>query len=503
MKPDASLQTTVFSRVPCFLILLLVLGCMSRFYLLGHESLWLDEAASVKLADKIGRLHIERVMFFSKWPASHPPVYYAALYYWMKLFGASEAALRALSVVFGVLVIVLTYYVGGKCISKETGMVASLLLLVNPVAVYYSQEARMYTITPALVLVSTYFCHKLLSDRRMKHFALYVCASTLLIYTDYLGTLMLAMHALFALIRFVSTRDRKSLRVIIIAYVAIVVLYIPWLPNALVRHNWGLISWMQPPSLSEAVSVALNLLGVGFAGPNAAVNVTGGSLQSILYAMLGIWGGVFFVIGLVVSLREKTSFRALLAMLCFMPLVMILISLTIVPIFNLRQASVYLPEMELVLAVGFLAAARGIRARLAWLPSRAAWLPLMLPLLLASCGGVYRVYSLDTKENWREVARDMEQMPADRPIYICHFFMTTPFNYYYRGSAEVTGLKLDDAPLLGDTASVEELTLIVSHIDPARVLEEIEQDFRVREERPYRGASVYLLKRNRNGNPSG
>jgi hypothetical protein len=190
-------------------------------------------------------------------------------------------------------------------------------------------------------------------------------------------------------------------------------------------------------------------------------------------------------------------------MLCFMPLVMILISLTIVPIFNLRQASVYLPEMELVLAVGFLAAARGIRARLAWLPSRAAWLPLMLPLLLASCGGVYRVYSLDTKENWREVARDMEQMPADRPIYICHFFMTTPFNYYYRGSAEVTGLKLDDAPLLGDTASVEELTLIVSHIDPARVLEEIEQDFRVREERPYRGASVYLLKRNRNGNPSG
>jgi len=80
-----------------------------------------------------------------------------------------------------------TYYVGSRTISTRVGAIASLLLLVNPVALYYSQEARMYTLVPLLILFSTFYFYRLLSNPDKKNIILYIVTSSTFMYTDYLG----------------------------------------------------------------------------------------------------------------------------------------------------------------------------------------------------------------------------------------------------------------------------------------------------------------------------
>jgi uncharacterized membrane protein len=481
-------------RIRNFLIILTILGCASRFFLLGRESLWLDEAVSLESAGRAASLHLENWIFFSGWEDPHPIFYYLVLHLWTRLVGASETALRGLSAVFGVLLVVCTYHIGRKLISKEAGMIAAMLLLLNPVAVYYSQEARMYTLIPLLIILSSYYFCELLAAPGKKQFILYVLFSVLLIYTDYLGTLTLLVHSLYLLLRMSSTSDRRRMGKVFFAYPAILLLYTPWMANAFLRLNWQMIAWIEPPGLSELVTVALHLLGIGFTNPDVPISLSGFSLRSVSYVLLGIWGSLFIFAGLLISLKEGKTGKTLLGMLCFVPLIIAVISMVRVPIFNLRQASVYLPEMALMMAVGVLAIVRNIPERLQRMLPYSGWsLSLLAPLLLVGILNICGAYLSDTKEDWRTLARDMEEIDDGRPIYICEWYMVEPFKYYYGGTAKFTGIRYEDVPLL-ESSDTEELVFIVSHIDPSSVTDILASKFHVQAGRSYRGPRVYFLR---------
>ena len=127
-------------------VFLLTAGAISRFLWIDHESLWLDEVTSLRLAEQTGSLHLEPLPFFSKWDDGHPALYYLLLRVWISMFGSGEVAVRSLSAVFGLAMLAATYYVGQRLISKDVGVLASGLVLVNAVALHYSQEVRMYTL---------------------------------------------------------------------------------------------------------------------------------------------------------------------------------------------------------------------------------------------------------------------------------------------------------------------------------------------------------------------
>lgn len=76
--------------------LILALGAFLRFYGLAHQSIWLDEAKSIQIAQKNPVDIIEGLK-----SDSHPPLFYFILHVWMKLFGSSETAVRALPALFG------------------------------------------------------------------------------------------------------------------------------------------------------------------------------------------------------------------------------------------------------------------------------------------------------------------------------------------------------------------------------------------------------------------
>jgi hypothetical protein len=265
-----------------------------------------------------------------------------------------------------------------------------------------------------------------------------------------------------------------------------------------------MISWMKPPSTLEGVTVTLKLLGLQFMHVESikeSINLPEAQtfaniILILLDIFLYVWAILILIVGLMVSLREKTSFKTLVAILCFVPLVIFLISISLVPIFNLRQASVYFPEMGLIMASGLIAMTSFIQRRFKAFTTWSVWIWLLLPLLTINLACTSVVYTVDTKENWRQIAKDMETMGGNKPIGIYKEYMAEPFLYYYRGSARVIRIRDEDLSQLGLSVDPEEFILILSHASPTYVLPTMKRYSQIKGAHQYRGAEVYFLKKN-------
>jgi hypothetical protein len=261
---------------------------------------------------------------------------------------------------------------------------------------------------------------------------------------------------------------------------------------------------MKPPSALEGVTATLQLLGVQFMHVERikeSINLPDAKVFTkiiliLSYIFLYVWAFLILIVGLIISLREKISFKTLVAILCFVPLVIFLISISLVPIFNLRQASVYFPEMGLTMASGLIAMASFIQRRFKAFTTRPVWIWLLAPLLIINLVCTYVVYTVDTKENWRQIAKDMETMGGSKPIGIYKEYMAEPFLYYYHGSARVIRIRDEDLSQLGLSVDSEEFILILSHVNPKYILPTINRYFLTRKVHQYRGAQVYFLKKN-------
>jgi hypothetical protein len=73
------------------------------------------------------------------------------------VLGFSREAVRATSLLFGLLTIWLTWYVGRRWFSPGAGLLAATLLAVAPAAVMWGGRARMYTMLQWWVLLTLYF----------------------------------------------------------------------------------------------------------------------------------------------------------------------------------------------------------------------------------------------------------------------------------------------------------------------------------------------------------
>jgi 4-amino-4-deoxy-L-arabinose transferase-like glycosyltransferase len=73
------------------------------------------------------------------------------------LFGFSREAVRATSLVFDLLTVLLIWHVGRRWFSAEAGLAAATLMAVAPTAVLWGGRARMYALLQLLVLLTLYF----------------------------------------------------------------------------------------------------------------------------------------------------------------------------------------------------------------------------------------------------------------------------------------------------------------------------------------------------------
>lgn len=175
----------------------LVLGLIVRLIAID-QSFWLDEATSGLVVRNYNFSEILTV--FSRGDF-HPPLYYLVLKAWAIVGGTGEVWLRTLSLVFGLVTIYAVYLIGREVKDRSVGNLAALLMALAPLHVYYSQEARMYSMGAALVSVEVYFFLKVIG-KKAKNWEWIGFASILLLsfLTDYLLVLLLPVFWLMALV---------------------------------------------------------------------------------------------------------------------------------------------------------------------------------------------------------------------------------------------------------------------------------------------------------------
>ena len=130
-------------------VAIILLGAALRFFRIAQQSYWNDEGNSLGLAGR-GLADIVRAVAAD----IHPPGYYLALSAWRSLAGDSELALRAFSALAGVVLVALLYRLGRHYFDRRVGLAAALLAAVHPFLIYYSQEARMYSLLATLSAAS-------------------------------------------------------------------------------------------------------------------------------------------------------------------------------------------------------------------------------------------------------------------------------------------------------------------------------------------------------------
>ena len=213
-------------------LVVLLIAAFFRFDALPDQSFWNDEGNTLAVIqrDVDGLLEAVRQDI-------HPPGYYLLLKGWTSLTGRNELGLRSFSGLWGLLAVAFTYGLGAKLYARAAGILAALLVALNPLAVYYSQEARMYAQLGGLSVMSLWLLLAFIqapqrSPRRIWTAFVLAAVNALGLYTHYTYPLTMLVQGLFFVWWWLAGRDMRALGLFFAANLAALVIFAPWAPTA-------------------------------------------------------------------------------------------------------------------------------------------------------------------------------------------------------------------------------------------------------------------------------
>ncbi|HMC51088.1 MAG TPA: glycosyltransferase family 39 protein [Solirubrobacterales bacterium] len=186
------------SRVFWIVAGLTVLAGVLRFATLGVQSYHHDEIVTASRILRDGFWHAMDAVGFSE---SAPPLYYAVAWLWTQLTGTGEFGLRTVSAAAGVATVPVAYLLGAELSSRRAGIVAAALVAVNPMLLWYSQEARAYALFVLLTALSLLYFVRALDRGRRRDSLAWGIASALALSTHYFAAFPIAAEALWLLRR--------------------------------------------------------------------------------------------------------------------------------------------------------------------------------------------------------------------------------------------------------------------------------------------------------------
>jgi putative flippase GtrA len=174
---------------------IVAVGTFLRFWHLGLQGLWWDEATSAWLL----RGPITHVPGAVARTESTPPLYYLLAWCWTHLFGSGPVGLRSLSAVAGAATIPAAFAAGRSLATPRVGLIAAALVAVNPFLVWYSQEARSYALLALVSTVSLWLFARARAWPSVSRHVVWGLSASLALFTHYFAFFALLPEALLLL----------------------------------------------------------------------------------------------------------------------------------------------------------------------------------------------------------------------------------------------------------------------------------------------------------------
>jgi 4-amino-4-deoxy-L-arabinose transferase-like glycosyltransferase len=198
-----------------------LVGAALRLLQIGDQSFWYDELFT---------------LFFSRLDAAEmvaktaqdiaPPLYYLIVHVALQ-FGSDETAVRLPSFFFSVATIPLMYVFARRLFDERIGLVSAAGLALNPLHVFYGQEARMYAVLGFLTVAAVLFFHRAWFKGGFWNWALFALTQSLALYAHSLAGLILFALDIFVLFRRGEWRERWQ--GLVLAHLFIFIAFLPWL----------------------------------------------------------------------------------------------------------------------------------------------------------------------------------------------------------------------------------------------------------------------------------
>lgn len=334
-----------------FIFTAIVLTVVLRLLYIDSD-LWYDEACSwfsavqsfpFGIMDNLLNLDMQ-----------HTPLYFFLLHFWIKVFGDSEVAIRALSIIFGILTIPVVYLVSSKITNKTNSVIACLIAAVSPLLVFFSAEVRMYPLAVFLVMLSLNFLVDFEQKNDKKSLVKLVAVNFLIPYTLVGGILYnLSLMVCYGIYLFKKNRDvlklyLKSVGIellLLVPYFVLIAYYAKMRSMFVIRHE-GMFYF------AHFVDVIRNFFGLELVD-----NIYWPSAYSytinLEFTFLVIVPCVYFVYGLVQGCKKSGNFLRILYYIFFVSLILsVILAIMQVNVFTVRYILYLLPPMIILGVIG-------------------------------------------------------------------------------------------------------------------------------------------------------
>jgi mannosyltransferase len=398
------------SRYLQILLVLTVLGAFLRLYQLGTASLWLDEASTLTFA----RQSVTQIWGSLSGGEFNPPLFYW-LEHAMLAFGESEAVLRLIPAILGILTIPAFYFIGVEILDRNTGILAAALLAFSPFQIFYSQEARAYG--PMLFFFSLAFIFflRLLRSWGRKDAILFGIFSAVAFWTHFYAFVpILALFIFaFALKARQIGRNLRSAVPLAISILVFVILSLPLIYYAI-----------QLFALRSGGAPAFGIQGIATI-TQTIIQISGFS-EILAYAFTAL-----FIVG-VASLFLRNRTKALLLAFAFaFPLVVsVFLSyrMPMVPRYLIYLLPAFLPGVAL-----------SLKPACSLFRSRNLVYGVLILALVINLPVLYPYYTTQQKDDWRGVSRELSGLAAPGDLVVTlPGYLRQPLNYYYSNESAGT-----------------------------------------------------------------
>jgi 4-amino-4-deoxy-L-arabinose transferase-like glycosyltransferase len=372
-------------------------GALLRFWALGHQSFWYDEIVTT-LAIKGSFWHV--VKGVRTWESS-PPLYHLIAWLWTRPFGVTEVGLRSLSAVFGTATVVVAWAAGREAVSERAGLIAAGVVAVNPMLVWYSQDARPYALLALLGATTVWLALRIVRTPTRRRFVAWSVVSCLALLTHYFAAFLLIGE--FVALMWLMPADRRS---VAIAFMPVVVVGLALVPLAHAEDADGRAAWISGIGLGtraghigqELVTANTSLISSNSAAPYGLWWVLG---------LLGVLGSI--AIGLVSAVARHSRVVGAVAAAG--------LGTIVIPLLLALTPLDYLIERNVIAAWPVLAITLGCLLALSWRPVAAAALAMIAIAGIAVNIEVQRTPALQ-RTNWRAAAHALTPSAFARAVIV-------------------------------------------------------------------------------------
>jgi uncharacterized membrane protein len=403
------------SRYLQFILSLTLIGAILRFYHLGYNSLWLDEVSTLNFAIK----SIPDI-----WQATTAGEFNPPLFYWaehvMLFFGNSEVVLRFIPALLGVLTIPLIYLAGKEFMDRNTGIIAAAAFTFSPFLIYYSQEARAYSMMLFFVAFSMVFYFRGLKNNDFMDWALFGILSALAFWSHFYALVIIGALVLYALYELLP-KIKSSLsaaRPLACSCVIFVFICFPLI-----------LATIQLFMKRTASAPTFGIQGPGiiiqtFVQLSAIIPVPGYEIALLLLSLL-------FIAGIVQAFlldKNKGIFLVTITLLTFVISNFLSYRIPMQPRYLIFLAIVY-----------FIAIALSYRLLCTLTKSRGVVYGFIALLVIINAPMLAAYYSGPIKEDWRGFSGELKQMTRQGDlVVVVPGYMSQPLDYYYSNTSDQT-----------------------------------------------------------------